>query len=290
MFSPVVQFRLKSYLLEEERQNENVTIAFCGVVQNGIAQFGPILDTLPGQVWSYHTETRKFHVDRLIEDFLEDTNKKWWFDGKNVNVVGASLGGVIAPFAIEKLRQLNPGADMSKWHVVMVDTPCGADTLVDKNAKFLTPSLVSGAVTSLLPAFVKAPIELPKWDEITVPPIEERHYGHREHTDDQYKQWVIEQSSRMLGIYPLALKLNQVHWMNKVARDGSFERACRNGLAGVRTTYFRCTMGSGTVKPTAAEKLQQWIPHMDIVDINATQCGFLQNQPEFDQAFRRELA
>ena len=202
-----------------------------------------------------------------------------------VQLVGASLGGDLVPFVVQQLSD----EIKARLQVVIVDAPAGADTLM------ALPSWSAGFMASSF-GRLATPIGLiripPKEDEITVPSqvVQQRMSG--EHFDDDvaWKRYIIERAKKELKGHSARLWRSQIAWMIRIVRDGSLAEACKS-LEGLDVTYLVCTgKGNGVVRQP--EALAWWGAHVDglkVEEVNATHCGFLQNQPEFAEAFRKIL-
>lgn len=267
-------------VLKNDADN-GLTICLCGVMARGEEQFAPILPELPGTVIAYHTEGGQHRFDNLITSVVSDICESAPVYS-DIRIVGASLGGMEVPFVIERYLQLNPDVDTRAFHAVFVDAPSGLESLINPQAKFMKSSFVA-AITAHLPAFIKVPVSdnaLPKWDDITAPCEEDV---------EAYKIGVINDARRCMKGYRFSLLLDQTHQMIEMVEDGSLERACKS-LEGVRSTYVRCTRSNDVVKPLAVRRWHEYVPHLEVVEVAGTHCGFLQNQPEFSEVFTKIFA
>lgn len=266
-----------------KRGQHAYTSCICGVLARGQNQFGPIAHALPGMVTAYHPSGKKFHLDSLVHDIVADFEKVVQYDFP-INLVGASMGGQIAPFVVKRFRETYPNYDMDQFRVVLVDAPWGLPTLTDGMARLLSSRVVAKSIVGLTGAFgMMLPVGddmLPQWDEITtgvsVPGLDDNSWA---------KERVVETARQDLTGHPFSLFIDSTHWIIKSAADGSLDEAVE-WLSGVRTTYLRCTMGKSPIKqPLAVESWNAMLRNLETLDVAATHCGFLQNQPEFEAAF-----
>jgi thioesterase domain-containing protein len=239
------------------------TVCMSGVLARGRDQFQPIANYLPGWTTAYHTEGKQFHVDELIGQVVEDLLQPIDY-GYPINIVGASMGSMLAPFVVQRLREIGK-VDPEQLKVVLVDAPCGLDSLSDGNAKFLGMPVIGQTIASVVSLLG---IDVP--DEITV-------------TGD--KQRIVDVARFSLSGHKLALLFRQTQWMIEVGRDGSLVQAVTS-LEDVDTTYLHCHMGASPVKqPVAVNWWEDELEDLKVINVEATHCGFLQNTPEFAKAF-----
>ncbi len=280
MLQPTSKGVVGKVLTTRREPDGGITFCLCGVLARGKEQFAPILPSLPGPVIAYHTEGRRHRVDNLIHSVLAELDSLK--PSGPIRFVGASMGGMEVPFIIERFRAQNLDVDPARLHAVLVDAPCGLDSLLNPMAKFLP--YIGLPLAHLLPSFVQVPVgddALPKPDGITVP---------LDSVDPEaYKREIIEKAKVYMSGYSLSQLIDQTRWMIKVGGDGSLARACK-ALDGSRTTYVRCTRSNDVVKPFAADHWRMWVSDLELVDVPATHCGFLQNQPEFRHVLNRIFA
>ncbi|RYZ84472.1 MAG: hypothetical protein EOP06_18035, partial [Proteobacteria bacterium] len=137
-------------------------VALPGVLASAETQFAPVAKFLPMEFISVDDLSKRFDPTRS----QIDAAFKIQADPFNTTLIGASMGGVQAPFVIERLVKM--GVVVDDIHVVIVDAPWGGDTLIQSASK-LAPF-----VNFLHPVtrFIKTPVgdkDLPKPEHITVP-------------------------------------------------------------------------------------------------------------------------
>lgn len=277
---------------------DDLTICLPGILARAKEQFHPIAHELPGQVMGWSgTEHHDLLTGRVASTVASAVG-----DGRRVHLVGASMGGIHVPFVINALPDywLNIGG-IGK--IILVDAPTGAETMTEikKREPFsnllasLLASRAAGSVlsTRLGDKIVGTFAEPPKLDEITVPDEATRerlawdYWAGTFITDERWKQYVMVRGEESLQKFTGEQWWRWMSWMIKVGRDGSLARACES-LWGLDVTYMSCTHpGNGVVmQPEAATWYRAHIPGIKVMDVVGTHCGFLQNQPEFADAFR----
>ena len=255
------------------------TSCFCGVMARGKEQFTPILDSLPGKVVAYNAVGSTYRSDiliyRAVQNLMDQpADRHFWF-------IGASLGGDEVPFVVRRFRRSRPDVDPKNIHAVMVDAPAGLESLKDPMAKFMqyrAIAQIAGTVTSLVNVPVGDNV-LPKPDDITVP-------SEFSSDPDAYKSSIIDAARGYMSGYKLGLLARQSNRMIRIVKDGSLEEACKS-LIGTDVYYVICERGNDVVEqPMAYRWVKDRVLNLIDVPVSGTHCGFLQNAPEFNDAFR----
>lgn len=189
-----------------------------------------------------------------------------YFGSDRVGLVGASLGGVLAPFVVSQLAS----SVRERLKIVIVDAPAGIKTMVDPMARWASLARLVSPVTR----HIKVPVTgemLPRDDQITT----------------SFDRWrLYEIAKRDLSGHKVSTLVGQTAWMDRVERDGSLAEACK-ALVGLDVVYMVCAEWNATIRqPRAVEWWQAQVPTLRVVEVKATHCGFLQNQPEFVDTFR----
>jgi hypothetical protein len=256
---------------------DGVTVCLAGVLYFSGAQFDQVSHYMPGQVLSFHETGPRLDLDRYVDRVVSELES---YQGLPVRFVGASIGGMQLPFVIRAYRERYPDADPNLLQAVIIDAPSGLESLCDPNAKLLKSKITAG-VLSYLPQSIKFPIRgdmLPRWDDISVP-------THVESEKIREFKEVIRESARVnMKGFPASLFASQGHWMITAVENGSLEKTCAT-LDDIKTIYVICKLNNGTVRPLAAERWKQWVPHLQIMSVDATHVGFVQNLPEFAELF-----
>lgn len=248
-----------------------LTLCFCGVMARGAEQFGPILTSLPGKVVAIHAEGLRYDADvihwRALE-YLEEADSNLQF-----NLVGASLGGVEVPYVVNYFRDRVSGVNPRNIHAVLVDAPAGLDTILNPLAKAMQFKPVAETLATGL-WFMNSPKDLPKDNEITSPNPEQ----------------VKAQARQFMSGHKFGMLMRQTYRMIDVWDSGELPLMCEAMGPDVRATYVACKMGNGVIRqPLAADRWQSAIRQLKHVDVPATHCGFLQNQPEFRKVLRERV-
>lgn len=261
--------------------SNDVTVCLSGVLQRGSEQFEPIMDCLPGNVITVHTEGRKHDIEELVKVatqaalIVRSTG--------TLRIIGASMGGMEAPFVVGQVLKARPEL-AGRMEVVLVDAPSGLKSLVNPMAKLMNSGLVAGIVTNILPKFVTVPGVPPKRELITVPddaPL----------SDEFYKDAVINTAKEYLSGFPMSLFLSQIRWMIAIRKSGILFKASWSLRRVKRLTYVKCTVANDVVKSDlAAADWSRWCTNMDVISVEGTHCGFLQHQPEFAKMFKSLFA
>lgn len=265
------------------------TLFLPGILGKAENYFFPIANLFPGRHIGIDDVGTSYDHDDMVEKVLNELFR-FYTRNQSVTMVGASIGGMKIPFVIEQFRQLYPSysLDFIK-RIVIIDAPSGAETLVP------LPDWSSGFVESragILISPLSKIIVAPKDSEITYP-------GPRalqRMTDDdrlpeaEWRELVKRTAKYHLRGYSMRLWWSWMSWMIKVGRDGSLARACAS-LEHVKTVYVACTHeGNVTVdQPRALEWFAEHVPDLHVMSVNAVHCGFLQQQPEFEEVLRPAL-
>lgn len=255
------------------RGGPGVTACIAGMQSGGGQQFAPVAHLFPGKVSAYSYCNRQFDADALIMSVVEDLEPHI---GEPIRIVGASMGGAVAPFVVERLRGLYPDIDPALLQVVLVDAPSGADSLFTERARLLAhPAVVR--IARWLPRWIQAPVIVPPESEFEVP-------EDLLTSPEAYRRVARNASIERLSGFPLSLFVDKVGWIMRVYEDGSQARACRS-LDGLDVTFIRC---HSRVNSVNRKTVDNWCRMADftLIDVNAAHCGFQQNQPTFDRLFR----
>lgn len=243
-----------------------LSVLLPGVLARGAAQFKPLTSVTAhiAYVPTYFGNT--FHVDAEVAMAVAQVEAAAR-GATSVELIGASLGGNVAPFVVEQLSD----EARDKLKIVIVDAPAGAKTLFDPMAKFAR----FGSGFSFVTRHMKVPVSddmLPKLDEISLGLDPDK---------------VREQARLDLADHKLSMLISQTAWMTKIVRNGSLAEACKS-FTGLDVTYLACVHpGNGVVRqPIAQEWWQSHVVDLRVKEVHATHCGFLQNQLEFVEAFR----
>lgn len=255
------------------------TYAFSGVLTRGYEHFWPVRRSLPGLMITVAASGRKFNVDYMVCRAAKEMVFSYAF-GKDLVIVGASMGGQIVPFVVEYLRgMLRGNLDGSRVRVVLVDPACGLASIADPMAhRYLSHPALAAPLSGIVGLLgVNVPVSdnmLPQADEISAPD----------------KEQVRELAKEHLSGHKLSLLMRQTRWMIESERNGSLDRAVQS-LAGLEVSYIKSSVGdSPIVQPHSVDWWSERVPQMNVIDVDGTHCGFLQNPDEFNDAFGCALA
>lgn len=241
------------------------TIGLPGVLADKM-QFSPLAGVLPNlTVLEY--QGRLFHAHGEIERASQLITSA---EADRVGVLAVSLGGVLAPFAVQALPQ---SFDKGRLKIVIVDSPFGLPTLVNPLAKWLAIPGVR-RVASLLAALAKSPVNddmLPKDDMIEVP---------EGVNAASWKLHVRDRARQDLQGYYLSNLASPTSWMCKVGRVGGAQEKAVRELDGLDVTYVACVHpGNDVVRQMlAAECFKGACPSAEVVRVASPHAAFLQMQ------------
>lgn len=268
-----------SYLRPVEPDCSITTIVLPGILERPDEQFAPILSALPGAVLAVEPNPRRFDVDAVVYATVQQIEIARQV-GHRVNLLGASIGGMLLAFVVDAYRKKHRDENDLSWlHVVLIDAPSGAETMSE------LPSWARQLVGSRLFALtmsgsfgdwvVARMVKSPRPEEI-------------EATSRKERADIIEQARQNLSGHSGSLWQQQLAWMVGVGiSSGTFAlEDAALALAGVRTTYLACVHpGNVTVdQPTASQLWQIMVPGMTVDRVAAVHCGFLQQRQLFVEA------
>lgn len=259
-------------------------ICLPGILARPDEQFGPILAELEaqgGRIHTYNYEGRRFNPEALVESAVELV-RSYIRQGTPVALLGASMGGMVVPFIMERLNSF----EHRYVRVVIVDAPTGAETMaaLPNWIAWLFPALRPGVLTNLTigKLIMRTMMVPPKRDMITFPDTAtmSRLTEGACTTQEEYIDWVIETARHGLRGHLFSMWWSQLAWMIRVGRDGTLREACES-LVRTSATYVACTRGNDVVcQPQAADWWRSQA-HIDVIEVSGTHCGFLQDQPVF---------
>lgn len=246
------------------------TVCLPGVLARATEQFDPIGHVLPGCTLTPHDYAGPIFRPRVeiarIGSLLTGLT---YFSPYRAGLVGASFGGMLIPFVVSRLP---PDAEVrNRLKVVIVDAPSGLETIIDPMARYARLATLAAPITRHMDVPVSEDM-LPKLGEIS---------------KGLDKLRVKAIARRNVTGHRLSTLIGQTAWMARVGRDGSLAEAAKS-LRGLGVTYVACIHpGNGVVRqPQAVEWWTKQVPDIRVVGMNATHCGFLQNEPEFADVFR----
>jgi len=211
-------------------------------------------------------------------------------DGLPTLLVGASVGGMMIPFIVGKLRRLMPDIRLDMLRCVIIDAPFGVETMIAARRSRLAGYLIRspfGHVLRPLASIKVGPrdkyIETPDADMM-------RQIAGETRTDAGWHAYVKERAIDELTGHSSRQWLEQIRWMTRVGHDGSLHRACQ-GMMGVDTAYLACTGPANDVvtQPLASEWWAASLPDLRMYGVNAAHCGFVQQAPTFRGALAEIL-
>lgn len=270
------------------------TICLPGILARAEEQFrplNPVFEESGANLSFFDFDPARFNAEAEVRGIAGLVRSRH-HGGAPVTLLCASLSGMLAPFVVRQLAADKP----QDWlKVIIVDAPTGADTMCAVPTwgtgifnRDLKPSFENGRVAKLvMKQFSKG---LPKDEFITTPDAVTRHQlaGH-EVAESDWAQWVKDEAASALTGHRFLAWYEQIGWMIDVGKSGQLAGACAF-LHGLDVTYLACTAGNDVVEQMTAAKLwQTYVPTMTVDTVDASHCGFLQNQPECAQALRQLL-
>lgn len=222
-------------------------------------------------------------VDRIAGEILWDLRD----DGYKALLVGASLGGMLAPFVVREMRRRLDSSELgvlSNLRIVIIDAPSGATSM--KAVSPLASRVIASPFGHLLRPLAHIKV-LPKEEYIQVPDVSTMfEIADRAMSDAEWHAYVKQRAKQELSGHSSKLWLEQLRWMIRVGADGSLAEACK-ALDGVNTAHLQCT---GPANDVLTVDASTWwydsVPGLKTFWVEAAHCGFLQQAP----AFRKILA
>jgi pimeloyl-ACP methyl ester carboxylesterase len=263
-------------------------IPLAGILNRVEEQYRPLNLSQYGQVEHLAYDAEKFNPDVAMNDLIARLKQLEYSRG--VVLIGSSLGGCIAAFAVNAIRRGRTDLDWLK--LVVVDSPSGSKTF--KGFEWMPTWLINswfGAVflrvfgAIMMWVSRKGP-GLPKDRYITRPRPEVMMAlsGFSNLSDDEWRLWVKQMAKRGLTGHRAKVWAQQIRWMAKIGADGSLDEAVR-GLDGLDVTYVMCTDGNDVVSQPEASNWWRERCGADVITVAAPHCGYLQMQTEFEGAF-----
>lgn len=207
-----------------------------------------------------------------------------------VILIGSSLGGMLIPFVVDLWRQRDLGIHLDRLKDIIEDASSGVESMM---AAFCSPML-GKLITSPLGHVLRPLSQIkvgPKDEYIEIPPADiMMQLAGKAMADDAWRDWVKAESIKGLSGFSGEAWLSQLRWMITVGRDGSLAEACL-ALDGVSTTYIACLgAGNDVVKqPYSADWWESHVPGLQVLRIEATHCGHLQQVIAFRAAFAQAM-
>ena len=272
----------------------NVIICLPGILARGEEQHKPLWLERHAEVQYFEYGQATFQPEPVIARAIGEV-AKYSRAGRNVTLLGSSLGGNVAAFVTEQLARDNP--DIDDWlSVVLVDAPAGSRTFTAAQA--VPPGLITSppgkviftAIGGTMLFVSRQGPGLPKDEFITMPSAEvmKRLAGRGDFSEEEWRDWVKQAAKSGLTGHSGSVWAEQIRWMTQVVEDGSLDRAARS-LRDRRATYVQCVTGNDVVLQPKAQ--QWWLERMGSTNpddsaryrtIAAPHCAYLQMQQAFE--------
>lgn len=275
-------------------RSDSVIVCLPGILARCEEQHRPLWLERYGEVKYLDYATSAFVPEPVIANAVS-TVKSFARVGRKVCLLGSSLGGNVAAFATQQLRQDCP--DLNDWFsAILVDAPAGSRTFTA--AQSVPPGLITSAAGTVIFSVIggvslfvsRQGPGLPKDEYITRPSADVMDYlaGRRDFTDEAWRQWVKQTAKQFLTGHSGKAWAEQLRWMTNVYEDGSLDAAA-SSMKGLSVTYIQCTYGNDVVTQPQAQ--QWWLERLGSVvqggmpawrTVEAPHCGYLQMQAEFE--------
>ena len=256
--------------------SSNATVCLTGILARG-SQFDPIRGVL-GEYGSVHVVSYLSpDIDAIIDVvcyYIEDLIVA---HSKTVTILGASLGGDISLFVIERLRaQLGDEMVEDRISVRLDDAPIGGESmkqLPEFFRKFLLThpySPVPNFVGALFLLFMRG---LPKDSNIEMPDDTTALAGRRITDIDEFRVWVKAQAKIGLSGHKFSMWWASMSWMCRVGEILPF-----GTLRGIKVVYARCNGArNDTLKqPVTGDMWLTNVPHVQILEVDTPHCAYLE--------------
>ncbi len=207
-----------------------------------------------------------------------------------VILAGSSLGGMLIPFVVDLWRQRDLGLHLDRLKVVIEDAPSGVESMMAAFCSPMLGKLITSPFGNVLRPLSQIKIG-PKDEYIEIPsPDIQYQLAGRAMSADDWRAWVKAESIKGLTGFTGDAWLSQLRWMITVGRDGSLAEAIQ-ALNGIDVTYIACLgAGNDVVKqPYALDWWVRHVPGLQILRIEATHCGHLQQVLTFGQVFAQAM-
>lgn len=262
-----------------------------GILALNKESHAPLMFDRFGQMEWTGTSRERFESDKTIADVVRRADQLR-LSGRQVTLLGSSLGGMQMAFVVQALRKKLPQNNFEWLKVILVDSPNGSRTC--KGLEWVpSGGLLAWLAMSILRVFGffimwigRMGPGLPKDDEISQPSpaVMAKLGGRSDMTTEEWKQHVKATAKQGLKGHKVSVWAHQVRWMAKVGADGSLQEAAQ-ALRGIDVTYLMCTDGNGTVvQPDAANWWSEY-SGAEVIEVASPHCGYLQKQVEFDRVF-----
>ena len=215
--------------------------------------------------------------------------------GRNVVLIGSSLGGILAAMAVQRLGPQWRYQTGFQWlRVIAVDSPAGAGTFKGfewvPDHVWRSPGLLTAIGAPILWVGRMGP-GLPKDGFIAEPdPDTKIRMSYR--AEEPWNTWLRAEAKRGLQGHRPSVWAQQLCFMARVFNNGQQWQAVR-ALRDVDFTYLQCTAGNDVVAQPVAAQWWAMCADMDddaVVQVEAPHCGYLQMQPAFSLAFEQVLS
>ncbi len=269
-------------------------IVLPGILAHPRLQHAPLNLGQYGQVEYIEYQKKGFDPDEIIQRTFEALEHHKDDEG-GVIIIGTSIGGSVAAFALQRLREQYGMIAFANVEFVAVDPPAGSKTFA--GFEWAPVWLVSSRL--FLPilwiiGLIMIPVSrngagLPKDEYITVPSYEDmkRITGRDQMLVSEWQNYVKDASQAGLQGHSAWSWACQIRWM---ANRRPLERALRF-INGIDITYVECTGdGNEVVSQPDASKWWHARAGSNVWQVEAPHCGYLQMQAEFAAVFDKLLS
>ena len=219
---------------------------------------------LRGDVVTTTYPTHEFdpgYIARQLADMIVERAPHY----KRLNIIGSSMGGLLAVDALAELSDLSLAP---KIRPILVDSPFGASDLMSGGN--IAAPVLRWTRLGQLPLLQRFPIK-------GGPPK-----PHEVQADLDFDEVKRVMMARMEG-FTFGTWAQDMAYM-----DWRFPAAALLFMSDTR--YVRCTLGNETVRETAVRGWMGAVPGMKLYEVASPHCGYAQQPEEFIRAFAQILA
>ena len=276
--------------------DDNVIICVPGILAHSSEQHQPLWLERVAHVEHIGYDSKDFSGEAAIGQLMDRT-QKFVNQGRQVKVLGTSLGGNVAAIAVH--RMLTNGVPLSEapFRLVLADAPAGSVSFAA--AKSIPPGLilspvgkgVFAAIGGITVFMNSRGAGLPKDDLITMPndPRVRKHMtGQSDFSEDEWHDKIKSIAKKGLSGHSGKVWSQQIRQMTEWYEQGVLDEAARS-LREIDAVYVQYVRGNDVIVQPKTQ--QWWLERMGMNNaggsprwrtIQAPHCGYLQMQPESD--------
>lgn len=246
-------------------------------------------------------------TERLVEEETVRLLKM----GHRVIYLGSSLGGNLAPFVAERVKERLDDGDPNIG-ALLLDAPYGAETFyplpaavrgfMDNHPPTWQPGRIARAIGNrTIMKLMTLPSSLPKAHETSYPknPAERSLLMNLAYPDGAPHEYEVDDKELFDAITVIARNVlsgndfgayvTQLEYMIGVAKDGQLDKAIRNGLDGLASYVMASKNNATVVQPLAMKKWLEVKPDMKHLEVEGPHVATTQMMPEWSEAIRAGL-